>query len=121
MAELYPKKAIECSNIIGKRVFGIIDRPIGSIHPEYKDMIYPINYGYVKNIFANDGEEQDAYVLGTCEPLESFEGIVIAIYHRINDLEDKWIVSIDDREYSDNELLQMIHFQEKYFKGYLIR
>ena len=42
-----------------------------------------------------DGEAQDAYVLGAEEPLERFEGVVIAIYHRTNDVEDKWIVSLD--------------------------
>ena len=65
--------------IIGTIVKGKIDRPIGSSHPEYPDLVYPINYGYVKGIIAADGEEQDAYVLGTDKALETFEGKVIAI------------------------------------------
>ena len=109
------------NNIIGKTVKGIVDRPVGSCHPKYKDIVYPINYGYVEGIFAPDGEEQDVYILGTDKPLERFEGKVIAIYHRTDDIEDKWIVSIDDKEYSDNEILKKIHFQEKFFKGVLIR
>ena len=107
--------------IIGKTVWGTVDRPIGSHHPKYEDMIYPINYGYVDGIFASDGEEQDVYVLGTEKPLEKFEGIVIAIYHRLNDNEDKWIVSFDGSDYSDDEILEKIDFQEQYFKGKLIR
>lgn len=107
--------------IIGSTVKGTIDRPLGSRHPEYPDMIYPINYGYVDGIFAGDGEEQDVYVLGTDKPLEKFEGKVIAIYHRTNDSEDKWIVSLDEREYPDKEILEAIHFQEQYFQGKLIR
>ena len=70
---------------------------------------------------AEDGEEQDVYVLGTDTPLETFEGKVIAVYHRLNDLEDKWIVTLDGTDYSDEEILQAIHFQEQFFKGILIR
>lgn len=105
-----------CKNVKGK-----IDRPIGSAHPRHPEMIYPINYGYVEGIIAGDGENQDAYVLGTDEPLFDFEGKVIAVYHRFNDAEDKWIVSLDGKDYSDEEILNAIHFQEQYFEGELIR
>ena len=108
-------------DIIGSVVKGTVDRPMGSAHPDYPDMIYPINYGYVDGIFAADGEEQDVYIFGADEPLEIYEGKVIAIYHRTNDNEDKWIVSIDGRDYSDAEILDAIHFQEQYFEGSLVR
>ena len=107
--------------IIGKTVKGVIDRPIGSHHPRYSEMIYPINYGYIEGVIADDGEEQDAYVLGTDKPIETFEGKVIAIYHRTIDTEDKWIVSLDGSDYSDEEILKAIRFQEKFFEGELIR
>ena len=41
-----------------------VDRAIGTCHPEYPDMRYPINYGFIKGIMAPDGEEQDAYIIG---------------------------------------------------------
>ena len=85
------------------------------------NMIYPINYGYVEGVISDDGQEQDVYVLGTDEPIETFEGRVIAIYHRFNDAEDKWIVSFSGSDYSNKEILQAIHFQEKYFEGELVR
>ena len=107
--------------IIGKTVRGRIDRPLGSCHPEFPEMIYPINYGYVEGVLAGDGEEQDAYVFGSDKPIDIFEGKVIAVYHRFNDTEDKWIVSLDGSDYSDDEILKAIHFQEKYFEGKLIR
>ena len=109
------------SNIIGKSVKGTIDRPLGSAHPRHKDMIYPINYGYVDGIFAGDGAEQDVYVFGTDKPLKTFEGKIIGVYHRINDVEDKWIVALDDKNYSDQEILEAISFQEQYFMGELYR
>lgn len=118
----YMLKEIENpTRVIGTTVKGHIDRPLGSAHPDYPDMIYPINYGYVDGIFAADGEEQDVYVFGTNEPLETFEGKVIAVYHRTNDNEDKWIVSLDSTDYSDEEILSAINFQEKYFEGELLR
>ncbi|MCR5671916.1 MAG: inorganic pyrophosphatase [Butyrivibrio sp.] len=107
--------------IIGKTVKGIIDRPLGSCHPQFPDMVYPINYGYIEGIVAGDGKEQDAYVLGTDKPIDEFEGKVIAVYHRFNDVEDKWIVSLDGSDYSDDEILRLIHFQEQYYKGELLR
>lgn len=109
------------SKIIGTKVCGIIDRPLGSRHPRHDEMIYPINYGYVSGVFAADGAEQDVYVFGTDKPLEKYIGKVIAVYHRLNDVEDKWIVSIGDRNYSDEEILSAINFQEQYFMGELYR
>ena len=108
-------------NVIGKHVKGIIDRPIGSRHPLYPETVYPVNYGYVEGITAGDGEEQDAYVFGTDRPLRAFEGTVIAVYRRFDDVEDKWIVSLDGRDYPDEEILDAIRFQEQYFQGELIR
>ena len=108
-------------NIIGKSVKGTVDRPLGSAHPNYPDMIYPINYGYVDGVIAGDGEEQDVYIFGTDKPIKTFEGKVIAVYHRTNDNEDKWIVSIDGNNYKDEEILETIHFQEQYYRGKLLR
>lgn len=33
--------------MIGNIVKVIVDRPLGSYHPEHKDMYCPVNYGYV--------------------------------------------------------------------------
>ncbi len=37
-----------------------VDRPLGSAHPEYPELIYPENYGYVPGALAGAGEEQAA-------------------------------------------------------------
>ena len=84
-------------------------------------MVYPVNYGFVDGVIAGDGDEQDVYVFGTDEPIESFEGKVIAVYHRLDDVEDKWVVSLDGSDYHDEEILQAIRFQEQYFEGELLR
>ena len=46
--------------MIGDIVKVIIDRPLGSQHPRYKETYYPINYGFVEGIMAADGKEQDS-------------------------------------------------------------
>ena len=108
-------------DVIGSMVTGTIDRPIGSRHPRHPDMMYPVNYGYVDGVFADDGESQDAYVLGADEPIESFEGKVIAVWHRLDDVEDKWVVSLDGSDLPDEEILRAIRFQEQFFEGELLR
>ena len=107
------------SSIIGQTVKGKIDRPLGTSHPRHPEMIYPINYGYVSNVFAGDGAEQDVYVFGTDQPIHEYEGKVIAVYHRLNDCEDKWIVALDGSPHTDEEILEKISFQEQYFMGEL--
>ena len=54
-------------------------------------------------------------------PIKEFTGKIIAVIHRLNDVEDKWIVSLDGSDYSDEEILCAIRFQEQYFDGERIR
>lgn len=74
--------------MIGNIVKVIVDRPMGSYHPNHKDIYYPINYGYIEGIIAPDGEEQDAYILGIDKPVKEFVGKIIAIIHREDDVEE---------------------------------
>ncbi len=55
--------------MIGNTVKVVVDRPLGSYHPKYKDIYYSVNYGFVEGVLAPDGEEQDAYILGIHEPV----------------------------------------------------
>ena len=103
--------------MIGKVVKVIVDRPLGSYHPTHKDIYYPINYGYIEGIIAPDGEEQDAYILGVHTPVKEFTGKVIAIIHREDDIEEKWVVAPDDMNFSKEEIMEQIRFQEQYFKS----
>lgn len=103
-----------------KRIVEVkIDRPLGSYHPKHKEIYYSVNYGYVPNIIAGDGEEQDVYILGVSEPLDEFIGEVIAVIHRKNDVEDKWVVVPKGVRFSRNEIEKEVNFQEKYFESYI--
>ena len=93
----------------------IVDRPMGTHHPDHKDLIYSVNYGYVPEIFAPDGEAQDAYILGVNEPVAEFVGKVIAIIHRLNDIEDKLVVVPEGKHFTKKEIENLVAFQEKFF------
>lgn len=96
-----------------------VDRPLGSVHPNHNDMIYPINYGYIKGIIAPDGEEQDVYILGVDKPIEKFTGKLIAIIHRNNDVEEKWVVCAKDMTFSKKDIMEQVKFTEQYFDSYI--
>jgi inorganic pyrophosphatase len=108
------------NHMIGEVVKVIIDRPLRSSHPVHRDMIYPVNYGYIEGIFAFDKEEQDAYILGVHEPIKEFTGHVIAIVVRHNDNESKWVVAPIGMNFSKREISDMIWFQEQYFQSEII-
>ena len=101
--------------MIGKTVTVTVDRPIGSRHPNHPDLYYPINYGYVEGLLAPDGEEQDAYLLGISDPVREYTGKVIAVVHRLDDIEDKWIVAPDGVTFTKEEIARLVHFQEQWF------
>lgn len=102
--------------MIGKTVTVTVDRPIGSRHPNHPDLYYPINYGYVEGLLAPDGEEQDAYLLGISDPVREYTGKVIAVVHRLDDIEDKWIVAPDGVTFTKEEIARLVHFQEQWFQ-----
>lgn len=107
--------------VIGSMVKVTIDRPLGSRHPKHSDIIYPINYGYIDGVIAPDGEDQDAYVLGVSGALKEFTGKVIAIIHRNDDVEEKWVVAPDGTDFTDEEIEEQVRFQEQYFDHYIKR
>lgn len=103
--------------MIGQIVKVIVDRPLGSYHPKYKEMQYPVNYGYIEGVIAPDGEEQDVYILGVNEPVKEFTGKIIAIIHRKDDVEEKWVVAPETMDFTKEEIIAQVQFQEKYFQS----
>lgn len=100
------------NTLMGKRVHVVVDRPVGYHH---RDIVYPVNYGYIPGVIAGDGEEQDAYILGISEPVETFDGRVVAAIRRKNDCEDKLVVAPDGMLLHQGEIGSAVHFQEQYF------
>lgn len=108
-------------SLLGKEVEGKIDRPVGAVHPDHNEIVYPLNYGHLDNFFAPDGEEQDVYFLGISKPMSTFKGRVIAIIERIDDNEDKLVVTPFGLDFSDEEIEEQVKFQEQYFTHRIIR
>lgn len=109
------------TEFLGKIVKIKIDRPLGSKHPKH-DMIYEVNYGFVPDTKAPDGEEIDAYLLGVDKPVDEFSGKCIAVIRRLNDNDDKLVViSENSEDISDKKILGLVNFQEKWFKSEIIR
>ena len=123
--DLYNRAIILKPNLnyeyIGKIVDIEIDRPLGSRHPKYKDFIYPINYGFVPNTVSGDGKELDCYIIDLDKKVQKVSGKCIGIINRLNDCEDKLIITVKDEEYSNEEILNKVNFQEQFFISELIR
>ncbi|MDF2503257.1 inorganic diphosphatase [Clostridium sp.] len=100
---------------LSKEVKVIIDRTLCSRHPEHEDIYYTLNYGYIPNTVAADGEEIDAYVIGEFQPLKEFTGTVVAIIHRKNDNEDKLVVARNPNKYNRQQIEALVEFQERFF------
>lgn len=101
---------------LGKTVTVVIDRPIGFHHvTKGIHLHYTVNYGFLPGVIGGDGEEQDVYILGVREPLETFTGKIIGFVRRRDDNEDKLVAAPEGMVFSGEEIRKEIFFVEKYF------
>ena len=75
----------------------IIDRPKGASHPLYKEMIYPLDYGYLENTTSSDGGGIDVwfgslYRLTHKESLKMLTGILCTFDTLKRDAEIKLLI-----------------------------
>jgi len=110
----------EYKRLIGQDVLVVMDRPIGAPYPKNPSIIYPINYGFVPGLIGGDGEEQDVYILGEDKPLRKFRGKIIAVIHRFDDDECKWVASAEGKSFSQSEIEKAVHFQEQFHNSTVI-
>jgi inorganic pyrophosphatase len=93
----------------------VIDRPKGSKHPRYPDLIYPIDYGYIKNTKSQDNSEIDIYVGNEQE--RKVTGIMCIIDILKRDSEIKVLFACNE---SEMDVIYSIN-NEKMMKGILIK
>ncbi len=119
--DIIEKTGSYATQFIGKEVEIKIDRPLHSKHPKH-GFVYELNYGFVPDTNAPDGEEVDAYVIGINEPLELYKGKCVAVVHRTNDDDDKLVViPLSQDNVSDEEIRRATHFQEQFFTSEILR
>jgi inorganic pyrophosphatase len=75
-----------------------IDRPKGSLHPRHSDMIYPLDYGYLEDTIAADGDGIDVWFGRSGE--KTLTGILCTFDRLKRDAEIKLLIgcSLEDIE-----------------------
>lgn len=92
-----------------------IDRPRGSAHPSFDDIVYPIDYGFVNDTVGPDGDEVDVFV-GTADT--GLVALIVTHDRRKGDDEIKLIYNCRPEEiYLVNGF---INFDRKLMSGELI-
>lgn len=82
----------------------IIDRPKGSSHPRYPEVIYPLDYGYLENTTASDGGGIDVW-LGSLNT-KKLTGILCTFDRLKKDAEIKLLIGCTKE---DEEMIQNFH------------
>ena len=94
----------------------IVDRPKGSTHPRFPDMIYPLDYGYLKDTASMDGDGIDVW-RGSADA-RSVDGIVCIVDLMKRDSEIKILIGCTDAE---QETVLRFHNSTEFMKGILVR
>ena len=74
----------------------VIDRPAGSCHPRYPDVVYPLDHGYLDGTTTIDGGGVDLWV-GTL-PERVLDAIVLAVDLHKRDTEIKLLLGCAEIE-----------------------
>ena len=93
----------------------VIDRPKGTAHPRYPDMIFPLDYGYLAGTTASDGGGIDLWI-GTAKH-RKLTAISCTIDMKKKDAEIKLIIGCTDEEI---EIIEKCHNQ-LYQSGIIVR
>lgn len=84
----------------------VIDRPKGSRHPRYPDYIYPLDYGYIENTTASDGDGMDVW-MGSLNQ-KTLTGILCTFDTIKRDAEIKLLIGCTDQ---DIQAIRRFHHQ----------
>lgn len=74
----------------------IIDRPAGSTHPHYPDLVYPLDYGYLDGTTTVDGGGLDCWV--GSQPEKELDAIALTVDLHKRDAEIKLLLGCTEAE-----------------------
>ena len=94
----------------------IIDRPKGSSHPKFPNLVYEVDYGYIENTSSMDGDGIDVW-RGSL-PLFYANAIICIVDLMKKDSEIKILVGCTEEEMT---IIHQFHNQTALMKGILIR
>ena len=94
----------------------VIDRPKGSAHPRYPEIIYDLDYGYIENTASMDGDGIDLW-RGSL-PEAKCEAIICTVDLWKRDSEIKLLIGCTDEE---KQIAYEFHNRSEFMKGILIR
>lgn len=95
---------------------GVIDRPKGSAHPRYPDMIYPLDYGYLADTASMDGDGVDLW--RGSDPRQQLDALIVTVDLMKRDSEIKLLIGCTEAE---KETVLAQHNDSEYMKGILVR
>ena len=94
----------------------VIDRPKGTAHPRYPDMIYPLDYGYLADTTAMDGGGIDVWA--GSDPARGLDAVMVTVDLVKRDSEIKLLIGCTEEE---KQLVWRQHNNSESMKGMLIR
>lgn len=93
----------------------VIDRPKGTAHPKYPDMIYPVDYGYLKGTSSMDRGGIDVWVGSGGTYIDA---VICTVDLIKRDSEIKILIGCTEEE---KEMILEIHNGSRFMKGIMIR
>ena len=94
----------------------VIDRPQGSRHPRYPEVVYELDYGYLAGTSSMDGGGIDLW-LGT-DADRRVTGVICTVDKLKGDSEIKLLIGCTE---SEMLIAERFHNDSEYMKGLLIR
>ena len=93
----------------------VIDRSKGSAHPTHPEIVYPLDYGYLKGTSAGDGNEIDVWQGSVTD--KKLVGVICTVDTRKGDTEVKLLLGC-----TDDEMDMVNNFHNRYhMSGIIIR
>lgn len=93
----------------------VIDRPRGSRHPRFPNIVYPVDYGYLEGTSSMDGGGIDIW-RGTARH-NSIDAIICTLDLLKKDSEIKLLIGCTAKE---KNLVYEFHNESDYMKGFYI-
>lgn len=94
----------------------VIDRPKGSAHPRFPQLIYPLDYGYLSSTSSMDGEGIDVWLGSQKE--KQLDAIICTVDKMKKDSEIKLLLGCTEEE---KQIVLRFHNNSQWMKGILIR